>query len=133
MNIFMAIIDAVAGFIRRNPLTCLVILILAVAAPAVLKGIAVFILYFFLGLILLASLILFLFRWRVYKVRKQMEDQFGPQSGFGEERFTGQRARTRQEGEVKVFKTQDIPEKRVSKDVGDYVEFEETKDAGAHE
>lgn len=133
MNVFMAIIDAVAGFIRRNPLTCLVILILAVAAPAVLKGIAVFILYFVLGLILLASLLLFLFRWRIYKVRKQMEDQFGPQPGFGGERFTGQHAHTRQEGEVKVFKTQGTPEKRVSTDVGDYVEFEETKDAGAHE
>ena len=57
MNLFMAIINAVTGFIRRNPLTCLVILILAVAAPAVLKGIAVFILYFLLGLLLLAALL----------------------------------------------------------------------------
>ncbi len=129
MNLFMAIIDAVTGFIRRNPLTCLVILILAVAAPAVLKGIAVFILYFFLGLFLLAGLLLFLFRWRIYKVRRQMEEQFGPQGGLGGDPFAGRRARAPQEGEVKVYKTQGTPEKRVSKDVGDYVEFEETKDA----
>lgn len=129
MNLFMAIIDAVTGFIRRNPLTCLVILILAVAAPAVLKGIAVFILYFFLGLFLLAALLVFLFRWRIYKMRKQMEEQFGSQGGFGGDPFAGRRARTEQEGQVKLYKTQGAPEKRVSKDVGDYVEFEETKDA----
>lgn len=130
MNLFMAIIDAVTGFIRRNPLTCLVILILAVAAPAVLKGIAVFILYFLLGLFLLAGLLLFLFRWRIYKVRRQMEEQFGPQGGFGGDPFAARGARSAQEGEVKVYKTQDTPEKKVAEDVGDYVEFEETKDGG---
>lgn len=130
MNLFMAIIDAVTGFIRRNPLTCLVILILAVAAPAVLKGIAVFILYFLLGLLLLAALLAFMFRWRIYKVRRQMEEQFGPQGGFGGDPFAGRRARTPREGEVRVRKTQDMPEKRISEDVGDYVEFEETKETG---
>ena len=35
---------------------------------------------------------------------------------------------TCREGEVKVRKTSGAPEKRVSKDVGDYVEFEETKE-----
>ena len=34
------------------------------------------------------------------------------------------------EGEVKVYKTSETPEKRVSRDVGDYVEFEETKEPG---
>ena len=48
--------------------------------------------------------------------------------GYG----SGRGARTegssrQQEGEVKVYRTSETPEKRVSEDVGDYVEFEETK------
>lgn len=131
MNLFMAIIDTAAAFVRRNPLTCLVILLLAIAAPAVLKGIAVFILYLFLGLVLLSALLMFLFRWRMNKVRRQMEEQFGPQGGFGADPFAGRRSRTSAEGEVKIFKTRGTPEKRVSRSVGDYVEFEETKDGDA--
>ena len=38
MNFLTAIINALVGFVQRNPLTVLVILILAIAAPALLKG-----------------------------------------------------------------------------------------------
>ena len=68
------------------------------------------------------------------KVRRQMEEQFG--EGFDPRNFGGQgfgspfagEPRKGREGEVKVRKTSGAPEKRVSKDVGDYVEFEETKE-----
>ena len=33
-------------------------------------------------------------------------------------------------GYVKLYKTSETPETRVSRDVGDYVEFEETKEPG---
>lgn len=128
MNFLTAVFDSLVGFIRRNPVLCLVIVILAVAAPAVLKGIAVFILYFILGLIVLALVLALLFRWRIYKLRQGMQDPFGPQAGFGA--AAGGSGRQRWEGDVKIYKTQDAPEKRISSQVGDYVEFEETKDKG---
>ena len=118
MNFLTAIINALVGFVQRNPLTVLVILILAIAAPALLKGVA----------------LILVFRWRMNKVRRQMEEQFG--EGFDPRNFGGQgfgspfagEPRKGREGEVKVRKTSGAPEKRVSKDVGDYVEFEETKE-----
>ena len=65
------------------------------------------------------------------RMQRQMEEQFGA-GGFGAGYGSGRGARTegssrQQEGEVKVYRTSETPEKRVSEDVGDYVEFEETK------
>ncbi len=136
MNFLTALLDAAVGFVRRNPLTCLLILLLAVAAPAVLRGIAVFILYFVLGMIVLTVVVSFLFRWRIRRLQRQMEEQFGAQSGseaggaFGGGNPFGGRRRgegASREGEVQVHKTAATPEKRVADHVGDYVEFEETK------
>ena len=137
MNFFTAISDSLAGFVQRNPLTTLLIVILALGAPALLKGIALFILYFLMGIVVLAIVLMLVFRWRIYKVRKQMEEQFG--EGFGEQTRGGfrqrnsgspfaERERRGREGEVRVHKTAGTPEKRVSKDVGDYVDFEEEKE-----
>ena len=67
----------------------------------------------------------------------KMEEQFG--EGFGEQTRGGfrqrnsgspfaERERRGREGEVRVHKTAGTPEKRVSKDVGDYVDFEEEKE-----
>ena len=135
MNFLMAIIDAVVGFVRRNPFTTFIILFLAVAAPTVLKGIALFILYFIMGLILLILVLMLAFRWRLYRARRQMEEQFGegfdPRNfggqGFGSPFAAGDEPRGGREGEVRVHKTPGAPEKRVSKDVGDYIDFEEEK------
>ena len=126
MNFILAIIDSLVGFVQRNPLTTLLIVILALGAPALLKGIALFILYFLMGLVILVVVLMLAFRWRIYKVRKQME-QSGPKGfgGFGSP--FAEQPRKEREGEVKVHKTPGTPEKRVSKDVGDYVDFEEEK------
>lgn len=134
MRFLTEIVDALAGFVQRNPLTVLVILILALGAPALLKGIALFILYFFMGLILLALAAMLFFRWRIARMRREMEEQFGrnfdggPQGGFRGGFGSQQGATSRREGEVHVHRTSETPAKRVSEDVGDYVEFEETKD-----
>lgn len=69
MNFLTAIIDGLVRFVQRNPLTTLVILILAVGAPALLRGIALFFLYFIMGVIVLVVAAILLFRWRVYKMR----------------------------------------------------------------
>lgn len=128
MKFLTAIIDALVGFVQRNPLTVLLIILLAVGAPALLRGIALFVLYFLLGIVLLGAVAALYFRWRINKVRRQMEEQFGEFAGqdpFGGP-FTGRQPK--REGEVKVYKTAETPEKRVSKNVGDYVDFEETKE-----
>lgn len=130
MNLLTAILDGLVEFVRRNPVTCLIIIVLAIGAPALLKGIAMFALYFVLGCALLVLILVSLFRWRVYKVRKQMEEQFGrdAQNPFGNPFGNMRREEPVREGEVKIYKTADTPEKKVSKDVGDYVEFEEEKE-----
>lgn len=132
MGFLTAIIDALAEFVRRNPIFTLIVVVLALTAPALLKGIALFVLYLVLGFLVLVFLVSLLFRWRIRRVQRQMEEQFGA-DGFGGAGYgSGRGARTegssrQQEGEVKVYRTSETPEKRVSEDVGDYVEFEETK------
>ena len=82
-----------------------------------------FVLYALLGLIVLAIILLLSFRWRIYRMRKDLEDQFGGQ-GFGPGGPGGPAGNAR-EGEIHIRKTKGAGEKRVRKDVGDYIEFEE--------
>lgn len=127
MRFLQAIIDSLVSFVQRNPLLVLIILILAIGAPALLKGIAMFVLYFFLGLVVLAVCLVLAFRWRIYKLQKQMGDNYRPENGF-ESFFGGQTRPTEdREGDVKVHKTNTTPEKKISSEVGDYVDFEEEK------
>lgn len=141
MRFLTDIIDALAGFVQRNPLTVLVIVILALGAPALLKGIAAFILYFLLGIVVFTLVMGLWLRWRIAQARRRMEEQFGEQFGggtpFGSESSYGRESRregpfgrgsrSSREGEVKIYVTSEAPEKRVAHGVGDYVDFEETK------
>ena len=102
MNLLIAIIDGIVGFIRRNPLFCLLIFLLALFAPSVLGGIAMFVLYALLGLVVLAIILLLSFRWRIYRMRKDLEDQFGGQ-GFGPGGSGGPAGNAR-EGEIHIRK-----------------------------
>ena len=72
MGFFTRILYGLTEFVRRNPVTCLVILILAVAAPSVLVGIANFIFYVMLTILLLGVVFVLLFRYRVNKLRREM-------------------------------------------------------------
>lgn len=141
MRFLTDIIDALAGFVQRNPLTVLVIVILALGAPALLKGIAAFILYFLLGLVVFALVMGLWLHWRIEKARRRMmeerfDEQFGgetfrSESSYGRETHRegpfGRSSRSSREGEVKIYVTSEAPEKRVAHGVGDYVDFEETK------
>lgn len=130
MNFLIVLFDALAAFVRRNPVTCIVILLLAVAAPSLLRGVAMLILYFIMSLFILMLIAVMLFRWRLGRMRRRMEEQFGGRRGFdpaGGAR-SGRSPSGGREGEVKIYKTAETPEKRVSEDVGDYVDFEETKE-----
>lgn len=128
MLFLTAIIDALVAFVRRNPLFCLLLVVLAVGAPALLRGIAVFILYFILAILMLGLLAAFMLRWRLTRMQRRMEEQFRQGGTF---RGTyGEPRQPAQEGEVKVHRTAEAPEKRVAHGVGDYVDFEETKGRG---
>lgn len=130
MKFISDLLDALAAFVRRNPLFTVLLLALAFGAPALLRGIAVFILYFFMGLILLGVVLALVVRWRLARVRREMEERFGAggAAGFGPDFARGRRPDGAREGDVEVHRTADEPRKRVSSDVGDYVDFEETDD-----
>ena len=120
-------------FVQRHPLTTLIIVLLPVFAPALVRGIASFVVWLIFGLLLVAAIGVFFFWWRIRAVQQEMKRQFGEQfgprpdeGGFGP-RFEGA-SRESREGEVKVHRTTGAPDKRVSSDVGDYVDFEETKE-----
>lgn len=141
MRFLTDIIDALADFVRRNPLTTLIIVFLSLAAPSLLKGIAAFILYFLLGLVVFALVMGLWLHWRIEKARRRMmeerfDEQFGggtfrSESSYGRETHRegpfGRSSRSSREGEVKIYVTSEAPEKRVAHGVGDYVDFEETK------
>ena len=145
MKLLMALVDALVGFVQRNPLLILVILLLAIGAPALLRDIATVVLYVIGGLVAVLVILVLIFYLRIRAARRQMEKQFeqfgqqfggdpfgsagrngfgGAQHGFGGRPPHGDAPR---EGEVHVYQTHDAPEKRISSDVGDYVDFEETK------
>lgn len=127
MKFLTAIVDSLVAFVQRNPLTVLVILLLALVAPALLKGIATMILYVILGFLLFGAVLLVVLGWRVRSMQRRMEEQMNEFGRRAQESSSRNRRTNRREGEVHVYKTSDTPEKRVSEDVGDYVEFEETR------
>lgn len=124
MNIFSAIIDSIVGFVNRNPLTTIVLVMLMVFAPSVFG--AIFIGILVLLLVLLAVPMFLLFRLR--RASRQMENEArrSSQRSYSEQFYT--RQQTKSEGDVKVHPTTQQPPKRVNDNVGDYVEFEEVKD-----
>jgi len=121
MNVLMQLLSGMIGFVRRNPLTCLLVLLLAVAAPSVLVGIANFIFYFMLGILLLGVIVVLVLRARLERLRREM----GGRNAYGARSRTDRSTRGGAEGDVRVYRTDDAPEKRVSDRVGEYVDYEE--------
>ena len=127
MNFLFAIIDSIVEWIKRNPLTCILLVMIAVFAPG-LYG-AIFIGIGIVVLLLLAIPIIGIFKLR--RMSRKIEDDARQQQGFGGQGFGGfagqNRTRTSNEGEVKVYTTEEATEKRVNDKVGEYVDFEEVK------
>ncbi len=118
--------------IKSNPLLWFIIF-LAVVAPSFLFGAVKVVIYIILGIILLFIILSALFSFKIKTMRSRMEDQMrggadaNQQSPFGQnQRFSG-RGGNSQEGDVKIFTSAEKQEKKVNKDVGDYVDFEEIK------
>lgn len=122
MNFLSAIIDSFLGFINRNPLTTIIIVMLLVFAPsffgALLIGVVV------LALILLAIPLFMLFRLRRASRNFQEQARHESQQSYSQQSYS----QPKSEGDVKVHATTQQPQKRVNDNVGDYVEFEEVKE-----
>ncbi len=153
MNIFTIIFDSIVGFIRRNPLTITIIIMVAIFAPSLFGAALIGLL---IGALLLLLIPLFVF-WRLYRQARRIEREGGKaKGGFGDFHtffdgvggdnrggyWNSRRGRggfggfsrgfnnTQQnpnEGDVKVYTTSEQPQKRVNDNVGDYVDFEEVK------
>ena len=122
MSFLFAKIDSIVEWIKRNPLTCILLVMIAVFAPGLFG--AIFIGIGIVVLLLLAIPIIGIFKLR--RMSRKIEDEARQQQGFGG--FSGQnRSRTNNEGEVKVYTTEEATEKRVNDKVGEYVDFEEVK------
>ena len=127
MNFLSAIIDSFLGFISRNPLTTIIIVMLLVFAPsffgALLIGVVV------LVLILLAIPLFMLFRLRRASRNFQEQARHESQQSYSQREYNQQGySQSKSEGDVKVHATTQQPQKRVNDNVGDYVEFEEVKE-----
>ena len=127
MNFLSAIIDSFLGFVSRNPLTTIIIVMLLVFAPsffgALLIGVVV------LALILLAIPLFMLFRLRRASRNFQKQARHESQQSYSQREYTQQGySQPKSEGDVKVHATTQQPQKRVNDNVGDYVEFEEVKE-----
>lgn len=118
--------DSIINYIQRNPLTTIIVVMLIVFAPslfgALLVGVGIVL------LLLLAIPVYMLFRVR--RMSRKMEDEVREQSHQGGYTRTNTYSGYGQskEGEVRVHATSEQPPKRVSDDVGDYVDFEEVKE-----
>ena len=122
MNFLSAIIDSFFGFISRNPLTTIIIVMLLVFAPsffgALLIGVVV------LALLLLVIPLFMLFRLRRASRNFQEQARHESQQSYSQQSYS----QANNEGDVKVHATTQQPQKRVNDNVGDYVEFEEVKE-----
>lgn len=166
MNIISIILDSILSYIRRNPLTVTIIVMIAVFAPS-LFGAAL------IGLLIGALILLIGPLFMLWRLMRQAERGGKSSSGRGFRGFytnfdgnphnsqqsynrggtyqrgqgfgsahsgsahsgsaysgsahSGSSQRNPNEGQVRVFTTSEQPQKRVSDNVGDYVEFEEVK------
>lgn len=83
------------------------------------KGVVNVIFYIFIGIVFLVLLAVVLLRYRVYRVRRDMERRMN-----GEPNVRGKK-QGRKEGQVTVKNTRASKDKVVSNQVGDYVEYED--------
>lgn len=127
MNWLLAIIDSIVEFVRRNPLTTIILVMIAVFVPSAFGALLI-------GLLIIALLILAIPIYGIIKLRRMSRkmEQEARQQGFGGyQSNTHQEFRQRRpandEGEVKIYATHDANEKRVNEQVGEYVDFEEVK------
>lgn len=119
-NMIKMFFSSLLGSIRRNSLTFVLLLALICVAPYLLGVVALI----FLAILLVSLLSWFSLVWRVRDAQRTMEHDADARRqsnwyGFGR--------RQQREGDVTITETDTI-QKRVSDDVGEYVDFKEVKE-----
>ncbi len=118
--------------IIKNNLGLFFVIFIAVVAPQFFVGGLKVILFIVLGIIALLFILGIVFRVKIVNMQKQMQDQMknGGAQNFGGFNPNGNNSQTNttDEGDVKIFTQQGVNEKRVSNNVGDYVDFEEVEE-----
>ncbi len=120
------------SFISRHALTLTIVVVLIVVAPQVfgpIIGTALALVGLFILVIMLLWLAIYL---HIRKMHHRVEERFGnAQSGA---KHYGRRSNgsTYRDGDVTVTRT-GAPEKRVSDNVGEYVDFKEVKESNNNE
>lgn len=128
MNNFSNNTQGLLALIQRNLLTIIILLLLIVFAPGVFRILAIILLA---GVLFIMAIPLIL-AWRMRRFARRMEEQMrqgGFQGGFDTRGggFGGGGNGSGREGDVKV-RVGGKRDKRVSDNVGDYVDFEEIKE-----
>lgn len=127
MNIFSAIIDAMISFVRNNPLTVVIIVMLAVFVPSLFGAVLIGALVFLLLLAAWPVIMLVRLRREARRMEQEASSRDFGRGYYTRREQTRSSSRTNGEGKVKVYATS-VREKRVKSDVGDYIDFEEVKE-----
>ena len=136
MNFLTQIFKAIGQLFNDHPFYFIFPLFLCFVAPSFAQDLFTVIVAIIGFIFLMAIIGLFIFGYKIKKMQKEMRKKFDQQNFGGQ---TGEEQRSRSWGgfsgfdskrdpEVRIYKTQDAPEKKVASDVGDYIDFEETKD-----
>ena len=107
----------------------IILLVLMIFGVISFGDVVGFIFYVFMGIIVLALILILVFRYRINRVRRQMYQQQGgdPQGEYRRSARRGTHERT-PEGEVTIKQASSKTTKVVNSDVGRYVEYEEVSE-----
>ncbi len=121
-------------WIKDNPIF-FVLIFLAIAAPQFFVGAMQVIIYIVCGVVVLFLILGLLLRAKIRRLQREAEQQMGGGQNFGGQNFGGafytNQRRTKsqdKEGDVNIFTQKGAGDKKVSRNVGDYVDFEEVKE-----
>ena len=136
MNNITQIFKAIWQFVKDHPFYIIIPLVLCFATPSFVQDLFTMIMTIIGFLVLLAIIGILIFQHKIRTMQKEMRQRF-EQQNFGGQQGEEQRSRSwggftgfdsNRDPEVKIYKTQNTPEKKVASDVGDYIDFEEKKD-----
>ena len=125
MNFLTKLWNSIVEGFKNTPLFVFIILAILITAPSLLG----YMLYAILGLVILGVAAFGILAWRMRRAQREVMDQFrrqGEKSGHQHYSYRSRR-QTTNEGDVSIHATQAMPEKRISDDVGEYVDFKEEK------
>ncbi len=125
----MDIFDNIIDFVRRHAFVVVVVALL-IFAPSLLAGMVSVLFYVIMGAIVLAVILVLAGRWWLARKQREIYDRmFDGNRTAGGPGYGGRGDASRREGDVRVYKTQASPRKKVNGQVGDYVDFEDVKES----